>query len=150
MQKTLEWHSDTSCSLAGVTLQLKPITSEHRNLVLATWIRSAQAKLRKMTCGLSQRTSLDSLPDAVERILDNGNAYGLMSEDGYTVHAWACGRGCFLYYVYVRPEIRGHRIGTEISEKLFGQNLTHAFPWPNRHQPEGWKFDPTLAASVGA
>ena len=109
-----------------------PMQPEHRGYVCSTWARGQQLGLR---IGKAFRL--------VNRIVDSSTVVVFAS--GPTVHAWACGDGDALHYVYVPPELRHRGLARQLITALFGEyperiRVTH--PWPGasdrfQHVPHG-------------
>lgn len=101
----------------------RPMTARDRRYVVPTWAHSS----RYDDLRLSERF------DLVDRILDAGARVVCLATDERTVHAWACGDGETLHYVYVPPELRGHGLARRCITELFGRhpdriNVTHEWP----------------------
>lgn len=101
----------------------REMTARDRRFVVPTWAEGARyAGYRK-----SDRY------DLVDRILDGGARCVTLATSDICVHAWACGDGDLLHYVYVPPDLRGKGLARRVITELFGEypdhiNVTHAWP----------------------
>jgi GNAT superfamily N-acetyltransferase len=108
-------------------MNVEPMRAEHRGYVCSTWARG-------------QRIGLRTRPAfrLVNRIVDASRVVVIAS--GPTVHAWACGDGDVLHYVYVPRELRGRGIARRLISQLFEgypERVRVTHPWPfssNRFQ----------------
>lgn len=101
----------------------RDMTALDRRYVAPTWAKSSRYDGMR----LPERFQL------VDRVLDGGARCVVLATDERTVHAWACGEGETLHYVYVPPELRGHRLARRVITALFGDyperiHVTHEWP----------------------
>lgn len=94
-----------------------------RRYVVPTWAHGASYN------GMSKRDRFA----LVDRILDGGARCIVLATDERTVHAWACGDGDVLHYVYVPPELRREGLARRAITALFGEyperiHVTHEWP----------------------
>ena len=101
----------------------RSMTPGDRRFVVPTWAKSSRYD------GLYLRERFE----LIDRILDTGARVSVLSTDGRSVHAWACGSDDTLHYVYVPPELRGHGIGRRAIAHVLDDydchiNVTHQWP----------------------
>lgn len=103
----------------------RPMSPRDRRYVVPTWAQSSRYD------GMRKSARFD----LVDRIIDGGAPVVCLASDELTVHAWACGEGETLHYVYVPPELRGGGNGfaRRIISALLGHypdrvNITHEWP----------------------
>ncbi len=111
-------------SLTLETLHIRPARDEHRNFILGTWVKSYRSAARSQ--GILQQYNAHEPAIAESRWMD----CLVVTDDGFTVHAWVCGRDGKLWHVYVVPELRRLRIATRLIEHACGQLQEYARPWP--------------------
>lgn len=112
---------------SGVTLETLPIvhaTDEHRSFIIGTWVRSYEAHARRQ--GYRQFYAKHE-PTFAELWWSKCK---VVTDDGYTVHAWVCGNGGVLRHCYVVPELRRIRIATRLIEHACGELKEYARHWP--------------------
>ena len=106
---------------------------EHRAYVVSTWARGQRYGLRTRQAFAFVNTLLDTAPSVK------------VAARGRCVHAWACGDGDVLHYVYVPPELRGHGLARRLITELFGEYPEHvdcSHPWPR--ESARFRFVPNL------
>lgn len=101
-----------------------------RRYVVATWAQSFADR-----APWSQRLVRDRHSSVVDCLLDDGARVVVLGTNDGTVHAWACGEGPTLHYVYVPPELRGRGVARRVITALLDGYPDHAdcsHPWPCR------------------
>lgn len=120
---------------AGKVLQsltVRPATAQERSFILSTWVRSYLSTVKLL--GVSKGLYLQEEPRIAERLWER--TLVLVSDDGYTVCGWACGRAGYLFHAYVLPELRGIGVASALIEaatmaKQLGRtHIDCAKPWP--------------------
>jgi GNAT superfamily N-acetyltransferase len=102
-------------------------TSEHRNFILGTWVKSYRAQARDQ--GILAQYNEYEPAIAESRWMD---CLVVTDDTGFTVHAWVCGRDGQLWHCYVVPELRRLRVATRLIEYACGPGGLHEYarPWP--------------------
>jgi len=103
-------------------MNARSMTDTDRRYVVSTWAQSARYG------GMAKRDRFR----LVDRIIDGG-ARVVVLANGPTVHAWACGEGDTLHYVYVPPELRRNgvaRIAIHAALGSYPARISVTHPWP--------------------
>lgn len=122
-----------------VTLPLTQAGLQHRNFILATWVKSFQPLLRKW---LGDANLLSQESAQAETLWEQ--TWIVTSEDGFTVHAWVAGVPGVLHYVYVPPDLRGKGIARALIRHVCGHTFQYGRPWPFKKAPSGGTYNPYL------
>lgn len=131
------------------TLPIQKATSEHRNYILGTWVKSYANTARQMTVGSMKGTALTVPPETylaneprvAEKLWDK--CFVVTGPDGYTIHAWVCVHENTLYHIYVPPQLRSKGIATALIDWLVTGDYMVARPWPYKQGLPGTaSFDP--------
>ena len=109
------------------TLLVCRATSEHRNYILGTWVKSYREHARNQ--GILGFYNEHEPAIAESRWMD---CMVVTDDTGFTVHAWVCGHDGQLWHVYVVPELRRMRVATRLIEHACGITglKEYARPWP--------------------
>ncbi len=107
------------------SLAIVQAAQEHRSFILSTWVKSYESQARRQ--GLRAEYAKYEPAIAESRWQDS---LVVTDPDGYTVHAWVCGRDGQLWHCYVVPELRRIRVATRLIEFACGPLKEYARPWP--------------------
>ncbi len=107
------------------TLPIVQATSEHRNFILSTWVRSYESQARSQGIGPQYAKHEPAIAESRW-----GDCLVVTDDGGFTVHAWVCAGEGALFHVYVVPELRKLRIATRLIEFASGGLKEYARPWP--------------------
>lgn len=106
------------------SLDIVKASGEHRNFILGTWVKSYRSHAREQS--ILEQYNRHEPAIAESRWVD----CLVVTDDGFTVHAWVCGCDGQLWHVYVVPELRKLRIATRLIEHACGKLQEYARPWP--------------------
>lgn len=133
------------------TLRLIQAKPEHRSFILSTWVKSYAPTIRRYRAFVLDSspnlihydTYMEEEPLVAEAQWENSLVAVDMNDD-FVIHAWVCGSPCKLWHVYVPPPLRQKGIARALIKEQCGEQLGYSKPWPFRHVPIGWKYNPWL------
>lgn len=136
----------TEVVVAGVTFRAREMTLPDRNVVFATWMRSARQSLER-TKHVAFDVFQRSYPGFVEGLLDTQRTVVLYREsDPAVVHAWACGRAPdVLHWAYVPFRLRGEGVGRAAVTALLGSYPQRIDVTTRVRGSDRWVFNPFVA-----
>lgn len=129
-------------SMPLAELQVVPATTDHRNFILATWVRSYASTARKFM-GRKDHSLFDGM--VAEKLWTRCR---VATSDGFTVQAWACIEGPVLHHCYVIPEMRGRGMLRALLRIGQVPVTTISRPWPREAGLTGTTYNPFLIQGV--
>ncbi len=131
---------------SGNLIESLPIVqagTEHRSLILSTWVKSYQT-VSTQKWMVNKETYILNEPRVAELFWENSWVV-TSDEEGYTVHAWICCLPGKLFHIYVSPELRGCKTATSLIKHFCGPGNVDIYkPWPFQSRGILWNKNPYI------